>query len=126
MKFTGSSDDMFTRLFNDALYHRVRLGQSLQTFNKLREIGRVLGFNSDSDNRGDGELHDLHVVSLLTGGDGSGLHKELIDSNESTDVSGGDVLDSLNLSSHHQDGSLDGLLVQIILLAGHVVRAHDS
>lgn len=38
----------------------------------------------------------------------------------------GYVLDGLDVPAHHQDGALDGLLVQVLLLAGHKVGAHDA
>jgi hypothetical protein len=33
VKFTSSSDNVFSRLFNDTLDHRIGLGQTFKTFN---------------------------------------------------------------------------------------------
>lgn len=71
------------------------------------------------------ETH-LHVVGILECGDGSGLDQELIDTNQAANVTARNVLDGLDVTTHHQNGTLDGLLVQIFLLSGRVVRAHDA
>ena len=73
----------------------VRLGESLQFLHELGQIRGVLGLHSDPDDRGDGELHHLHVVRFLEGGQGSSLHQELINTDQSADVSGGNILDGL-------------------------------
>ena len=107
MEFSSSSNDMLSRLFNHTLDHRIRLSQSLQSFDQLGQISGILGLNSNSDDGRDRELHLLHVVGLLGGGDGSGLDEELINSDQSTDVSSRDIFDGFNLASHHKDGSLN-------------------
>ena len=81
----------------------------LETLNKLGQIGGVLGLHSHTHNRGHRELHHLHVVSLLAGGDGTGLHKELVNTDQAADVTGGDILDGLDFAAHHKDGSLNNL-----------------
>ena len=106
MELASASNDVLSGLLNDALHHGVRLGQSLESLHQLGQIRGVLGLHSDSDDRGDGELHHLHVVRFLEGGEGSGLHQELINTDQSADVTGGDILDGLDTSSHHEDGSL--------------------
>merc|ERR1719464_540316 len=126
MELSGASNDVLSRLLNDALHHGVGLGESLQSLHQLGEISRVLWLHSDSDDGGDGELHHLHVVSFLEGGEGSGLHQELVNTDQSADVTSGDILDGLDTSSHHEDGSLDGFLEEILLLARDVVGSHDS
>merc|ERR1719260_675359 len=87
---------------------------------------RVLGLNSHSHDGGHGELHNLHVVSLFEGGDSTSLHQELVNTIQAADVSSRYILNGLNTATHHEDGPLDGLLVQIFLLAGNKVRSHDS
>merc|ERR1719225_2157787 len=118
MKFTSTGDDVLTRLFNHALNHRIRLGQAFKTFNQFGQISSVLGLNSHTHDRGDGELHDLQVVSLLGGGNGTSLDQKLINADKTTDVTARHIFDSLDVTSHHEDGPLDGLLVQVLLLAG--------
>merc|ERR1719233_1515716 len=126
VKFSCPSNDVLTRLLNETLNHRVGLRQTFQPFNQLGQVSRVLRLNSHSHHGGHGELHHLHVVSLLEGGDGSGLHQELVNTNQTTNISSRHILNSLNTATHHEDGPLDRLLVQIFLLAGHKVRSHDS
>ena len=126
MKFTSTGDDVLTRLFNHALNHRIRLGQAFKTFNQFGQISSVLGLNSHTHDRGDGELHDLQVVSLLGGGNGTSLDQKLINTDKTTDVTARHIFDSLDVTSHHEDGPLDGLLVQVLLLAGGEVGAHDT
>merc|ERR550539_826507 len=125
MELSGASNDVLSRLLNDALHHGIGLGETLQSLHQLGEISRVLGLHSDSDDRGDGELHHLHVVSFLEGGEGSGLHQELVNTDQAADVTSGDILNGLGTSSHHEDGSLDGFLEEILLLARDVVGSHD-
>lgn len=70
--------------------------------------------------------HYLHVVRVLESGDGSSLDKELVNADQTADVTAGHVLDGLDVTSHHEDGTLDGLLVQILFLAGSEVGSHDA
>ena len=65
-------------------------------------------------------------MGILKGGDGAGLDEELVDADETADVAAGNILDGLDVTAHHEDGSLDGLLVQVLLLAGGVVGSHDA
>jgi len=126
VEFSGTSDDMFTGLFRDNLDHRIGLGESLETFDELGEIGGVLALDGTSDNGRDRELHLLHVVGAFEGGDGTGLDEVLIDTDETDQVTAWNIIDGFDVSSHHKDGSLDLLEVQIGLLAGNEVGAHDS
>ena len=68
----------------------------------------------------------LHVVSILEGGDGTCLDEELIDTDKTADVTARHILNGLDVTAHHEDGPLDGLLVQVLLLAGHEVGAHNA
>jgi hypothetical protein len=126
VKLTGTSDDVLTRLFGDALDARVRLGQAAETLNQLREIGGVLGLDSHTHDGGDAELHDLEVVGNLRSGDSSGLDEVLIDTDKGDGVTAWAVINGLSGSSHHEYGTLDGLDDEIVLLARDVVGAHDS
>merc|ERR1719300_915876 len=82
VKFAGAGDNVFTRLLDDTLHHGIGLGQPLKPFNKLGQVSWVLGLDRHPHDGGNGELHDLHVVSLLHGGDGASLDKELINTDQ--------------------------------------------
>merc|ERR1719245_970360 len=116
MEFSSPSDDVLTGLLNTTLHHRVGLCQTLQTLHQLGQISRVLALYSYAHHRAYTELHHLHVVGLCVGGDGTSLDEELINTDETADVSAGHILDGLDVATHHQDGTLDGLQVQILLL----------
>ena len=126
VKLTGAGNDVLTGLFDNTLDHRIGLGQSLQAFDQFWQIGGVLSLDGDTHDRRDGELHDTQVVRILERRDGTSLHQELIDTDETANVTARHVLDGLGVSAHHENGSLDGLQAQIVLLAWHVVRAHDA
>ena len=64
VKLAGAGDDVLASLFDRALDHRVRLGQSLQALDELREILGVLALNGDAHDGGHGELHRLDGVRL--------------------------------------------------------------
>ena len=66
VELTSTSDNVLTGLGNPGLDTGVGLGETLKTFDKLGEIRSVLDFDGDLDDRGDRELHDLHVVGGLT------------------------------------------------------------
>jgi hypothetical protein len=69
------------------------------TFDQLGQIGGVLGLDSDSHNGRHGELHDLHVVRLLEGGDCACLDEVLIHAHQPADVSGRHILNGLHLAA---------------------------
>jgi hypothetical protein len=126
MELTGTGNNVFTSFGSGALHTGIRLGKTLQTFNKLGEIVGVLDFNGNTHNGGHGELHDLQIVGNLTGGNGSGFHKELIDTNQTDNVTGGAIFNRLNETSHHENGALDALNEQVILLSGLIVGSLDA
>jgi len=126
VELTSTSDDVFTRLVDPCLDAGVGLGQALETFDELGEIGRVLDLDGDLNDRRDGELHDLHVVRCLGGGEGTVLQEELVDTDETDDVAGRAVLDGLDITTHHENGTLHRLDEKILLLAWDVVRALDA
>ena len=121
MKLTSTSDDMFTSLGDPGLDTWVRFSEAFETFNELGEIGSVLDFDGNLDDRGDGELHDLHVVGSLGSGEGTALEQELIDTDKADNVTGRTVFERLDVTTHHEDGTLDRLDKQVILLSGNVV-----
>lgn len=126
VEFSGTGDDVLTGFFRDDLDHGIGLGESLETFDELGQIGGVLALDGDSDDGRDRELHLLHVVGALEGGDGTGLDEVLVDTDETDQVTAWNVVDGFDVSAHHEDGSLDLLVEQIGLGAGHVVGTVDS
>ena len=126
MELTSTSDDVLTGLVDPCLDTRVGLRETLETLDKLGKIRSVLDLDGDLDDGGDGEAHDLHVVGSLGGGEGTALEQELVNADETDDVTGRAVLNGLDVATHHEDGTLDGLDEQVVLLARGVVRALDA
>ena len=129
VELTGTSDDVLAGLLDGADDEGIGLGEALEAFNELGEIGGVLDFDGDTDDGGDGVLHVTEGVSLLAilGGDGGSLDDVLVDTDETDDVTAGHVVDGFLVTTHHEDGTLDGLVfVQVVLLAVCVVVAHDA
>ena len=62
---------------------------------------------------------------MFKGCDGPSLDQILVHPHQSNDVATRDVLNWLHNPPHHQDSPLDGLHVDVLLLAGDVVWAHD-
>jgi hypothetical protein len=58
--------------------------------------------------------------------DGTGFRDELINTDETNGVTAWDILNELSLSTHHDDSSLDGLLIKIVVRSWLVVGTHDS
>ncbi|TLD26845.1 hypothetical protein PspLS_04985 [Pyricularia sp. CBS 133598] len=126
VQLTGTSDDVLTRLVGHGQDARVGLGQTLKTLNELGQILGVLDLDTLLHDGGDGELHDLEVVGGLVGGKGTRLEQELVDTDQTNNVTGRHVVDGLDLATHHEDGTLDGLDEKVLLLAGGVVGALDT
>jgi len=126
VELTGTGNDVLTRLLDGALNERIRARETLKTFDKLGEIGGVLGLNGDTNDRRHGELEGLNVVSNLRGGDGTSLEDIGVNTNETDGVTGGNVFDGLNITTHHENGTLDRLDVQVLLLSVDVVGTHDA
>lgn len=126
MQLTGTGDNVLTRLRDESQDARIGLGKTLETFDELWKIVGVLDLDGDLDDRGDRELHDLQVVGTLTSGKSSRLEQELIDTDETENVSGWDILNWLNETSHHENGTLDSLDEEIILLSWNVVWSLDT
>lgn len=126
VQLTGTGDDVLTRLVGHGQNTRVGLGQTLKTLNELGQILGVLDLDTLLHDRGDGELHDLEVVGGLVGGKGTGLEQELVDTDQTDNVTGRHVVDGLDLATHHEHGTLDGLDEKVLLLAWGVVGALDA
>ncbi|KNC26657.1 hypothetical protein FF38_01376 [Lucilia cuprina] len=65
-------------------------------------------------------------AGILESGNGTGLNQELINTDQTANVTRGNIFNGFNITTHHQDGTLDGLFVQIFLLARNIVGAHDT
>jgi hypothetical protein len=126
MQLTGTGDNVLTRLVGHGQDARVGLGKTLETFDKLGQVLTVLDSDGALDDGGDRELHDLEVVGSLAGGEGTRLEQELIDTNQTDNVTGRHIINGLDLATHHQDGTLNSLDEQIVLLARDVVGALDT
>jgi len=126
VELTATGNNVLAVFFSGGEDERVRLGELLETFNELWQVGGVLWLDGDSDDRGDGVFHDSDTVGVFVVGDGTGLKEVLIDTEETDGVTARDIRDVLDGSAHHEDSSLDGLFEKIVLLAWDVVRSHNS
>mmetsp|Transcript_10273 Transcript_10273/g.8825 ORF Transcript_10273/g.8825 Transcript_10273/m.8825 type:complete len:696 (-) Transcript_10273:337-2424(-) len=126
VEFTTTGNNMLTGFFVDNEDEGIRLGELIQTIDELGKILSVLGLDGDSDDWGDGVLHNSDVVGFFVIGEGTGLQEILIDTDHTDSVTTGDIGDGFDGSTHHEDSSLDGLNGQIILLSGFVVGTHNS
>lgn len=126
VQFTGTGDDVLTRLGDVSQDTRVGLGETLETFDQLGQVLGIPDLDGTLDDGGDGELHDLEVVGSLGGGEGTRLEQELVNTNQTDDVTGGDILDGLDETTHHQNGTLDVLDEEVLLLAREVVGTLDA
>ena len=126
MELTATGNDMLTRFFSGAKNEWIGFGEFLETFDEFWKIVGVLDIDGNSDDWRDRVLHDPDVVSLLVGGDGTLLEKILIDTDETDSVSARNIWDGLDFTTHHDDGSLDALNVQVGLASWLVVWTLDS
>ena len=65
-------------------------------------------------------------MSFLVGSNGTSFDQKLINSNQTTDVSTGNVFDGLDVTAHHENSSLNGFFVQIFFLSWDEIGAHDT
>ena len=126
VQLTGTGNDVLTGVGDVGQDARVGLGKTLKTLNKLGKILGVLDLNGALHDGGDGELHNLEVVGSLVGGEGTRLEQELVNTDKTENVTGGDILDGLDETAHHENGTLDSLDEQVLLLARGVVRTLDA
>ncbi len=126
VELARGGNDVLTGFLGVAQNHWIGLSKALHALDKLGEIGRVLGLDSATDDRGDGELHGLDAVGIISGTDRTGLEEVLIDTDEGASVTGGDVSDLLGVAAHHDHGPLDILDPNLGLFARHVVGAHNA
>lgn len=126
VKLTGTGNDVLTRLSDHGQDARVRLAETLETFDELGKIVGVLDFDGTLDNRRDGELHDLQVVGSLGGSKSTRLEQELVNTDKTKNVTSWHILDGLSETAHHENSTLDRLDEQVLLLAGNVVRTLNA
>lgn len=126
VELTSTGNNVLTGVGDVGKDTRVGLGQTLETFDELGQIVGVLDLDGALDDGRDGELHDLHVVGSLAGGEGTRLEQELINTDQTQNVTGRDILNGLDETTHHEDGTLDGLDEQVLLAARGVVGALDA
>merc|ERR1711968_55277 len=126
VELTATGNNVLTRFGGVAVDKRVGLGKALHAFHQLGKILGILALNSNLHDRGDGVLHHAEVVGTFVAGNSTRLDQVLIDANKSDGVTARHVLNGLRVAAHHEHGTLDGLDVQVLLLAGNVVGTHDT
>jgi hypothetical protein len=126
MQLTGTGNNVLTGVGDESQHTRIRLGKTLQTLNELGQILGVLDLDGSLHDGGDGELHDLQVVGSLVCGEGTRLEQELIDTDKTKNVTGRHILNGLDETTHHENGTLDSLDEQVLLLSRGVVGTLDT
>jgi hypothetical protein len=126
VQLTSTGDNVLTRWRDVGQNAGVGLGETLKTLDKLGKILGVLDLDGTLHNGGDGELHNLEVVGSLVGGEGTRLEQELVNTDKTENVTGRDVVNGLDETTHHENGTLDGLDEQVLLLSGGVVGALNA
>mmetsp|Transcript_7513 Transcript_7513/g.20518 ORF Transcript_7513/g.20518 Transcript_7513/m.20518 type:complete len:915 (-) Transcript_7513:51-2795(-) len=126
VKLAAARHDVLARLLDGALHQRVRLGEALEALDELGEVVGVLGLHGDAHDGGDGVLHGLNGVEVGVGVlERASLDEVLVNANEGDSVAAGYSVHGLRLAAHHEEGALDVLDVEVLLLPVHVVGAHD-
>jgi hypothetical protein len=67
-------------------YEHIKVTKSSRTFHQLWQVSGILGFHSDSHDRGHAKLHNTHIVSILECCDGASFDQKLIHTHQTTDV----------------------------------------
>lgn len=126
MQFTSTSDNVLTGFGDVCKDARIRLRKTFKTFDQLGQVVGILHLNGALNNRRDRELHDLQVVGGFHSGKGTRLQQELVNTDQTNNVTSRNILDWLNEATHHENGTLNSLDVQIFLLSRSVVGALDA
>jgi hypothetical protein len=126
VQLTGTGDDVLSRVGDVGQDAGVGLGEALETFDKLRQILGVLDFDGSLDDGRHRELHDLQVVGGLVGGESTRLEQELINTDQTENVTGGNILNRLDETAHHENGTLNSLDEHVFLLSGDEVGALNA
>jgi len=117
---------VLTRFFSSNLDEGIGLGKLSKTFNELGEISSRLYLDGNTYDWRDGVLHNTNAVSVFNSSDGTLLNEVLIDTDESDSVTTWNIRDSFDLSSHHNDSSLDILDVEVSFLSMNIIGAQNS
>ena len=126
VELTATGDNVLTGFLSGTDDQGVGLGELAEAFDELGEIGGVLDLDGDTHDGGDGEAHNTNAVGVVVVGDGSLLDEVSVDTDETDGVTAGHISDGLNLTGHHEHGTLDVLDVEVNLGSGLVVGAHDA
>jgi hypothetical protein len=126
VELTSTGNDVLTRLVDEGQDTGVGLGQTLKTFDKLGQITSVLDLDGALNDWRDGELHDLEVVGSLGSGESTRLEQELVNTDKTDNVTSRNILDGLGTTAHHENGTLNVLDEQVVLLARGVVGTLDA
>ena len=126
MQLTGTGDNVLSRLLNVALHARIRLRQTLKTLNKLGQVTSVLRLDGNTHDRRHRELHDTNDRGRLIISDGTTLNEVLINTDKTNSVTTRAIVDGLDVSSHHENSTLDGLNKEILLGGAVVVGTHKA
>ena len=69
---------MLAGLFGEAENHRIRLCETLETFDELGELLGIHGLDGYTHNGRDAEFYTLHGVGGFVGGNGTSLEGESV------------------------------------------------
>lgn len=88
VELTRTRNDVLARLGSAALHNGIRLGETLEAFDQLGQVGSILGADRLLHNRRDGVFHHFDVVcfSVVGVGDGTSLEDELVNANNTHGV----------------------------------------
>ena len=114
MELTATSNNVLTRFLSSADDERIRLGEFTETLDELRKIRCVLDLDGDTHDRGHRVLHTLDTVSIFVVGDRTLFHEVLINTDKTDGVTTGYIRNSLDLTTHHEDSSLDVLDIEVV------------
>jgi hypothetical protein len=126
MELTATGNNVLTRFLSCADDERVGFGKLTESIDELGQVRGVLDLDGDTHDGGDRELHHTDAASFFVIRDGTLLDKVSINTDETDGVTARNIGDSLDLTSHHENGTLDVLDVQVSLGSGNVVGAHNA
>lgn len=99
MELSRTGDNVLTRLGNVSEDAGVGFRKTLKTLDELGQVGGVLDLNGDLDDRRNRKLHYFQVVGGLQGGESARLEQELIDTDQTANVAGRDIINRLDVSA---------------------------
>jgi len=114
VELTAASNDVLTGFLSCADDERIGLGELAETLDKLGKIRGVLDLDGDTHNGGDRVLHALNGVSVFVVRDCALFHEVLINADKTDGITARDISDGLDLTTHHEDSSLDVLDIEVV------------